>query len=87
MKKFEANIMDFIFDAVFNGAINLAIELLVTHRYLITSSEAVGKDKTVKACKHSSIPRKNCFVSRSVCKQRNSCPSRKAETPGADSQV
>ena len=26
--------------------------------------------------KHSSIPRKNCFVSRSVCKLRNSCPSR-----------
>ena len=24
MKKFEANNMDFIFDAVFNGAINLA---------------------------------------------------------------
>ena len=42
----------------------------------VTSSEAVGKDKTVKACKHSSIPRKNCFVSRSLCKLRNSCPSR-----------
>ena len=42
----------------------------------VTSSEAVVKDKTVKACKHSSIPRKNCFLSRSVCKLRNSCPSR-----------
>ena len=34
MKKFEANNIDFIFDAVFNGAINLAIELRVTQRYL-----------------------------------------------------
>ena len=25
----------------------------------VTSSEAVGKDKMVKACKHSSTPRKN----------------------------
>ena len=40
------------------------------------SSEAVGKDKTVKTCKHSSIPGKNYFVSRSVCKLRNSCPNR-----------
>ena len=36
MKKFEANSMDFIFDAVCNGAINLAIELLVTQRYFIS---------------------------------------------------
>ena len=36
MKKFEPNNMDFIFDAVFNGAINLAIELLVTQRYFIS---------------------------------------------------
>ena len=36
MKQFEANNMDFIFDAVFNGAINLAIELLVTQRYFIS---------------------------------------------------
>ena len=36
MKKFEANNMDFIFDAVFNGAINLAIKLRVTQRYFIS---------------------------------------------------
>ena len=36
----------------------------------------VGKDKTIQACKHSYIPRKNCFVSHSVCKLRNSCPNR-----------
>ena len=36
MKKFEANNMDFIFHTVFNGAINLAIELLVTQRYFIS---------------------------------------------------
>ena len=36
MKQFEANNMDFIFDAVFNRAINLAIELLVTQRYFIS---------------------------------------------------
>ena len=42
----------------------------------VTSSEAVGKCKTVKTCKHSSIPGKNCFVSCSVCKLRNSSPNR-----------
>ena len=36
MKQFEANNMDFLFDAVLNGAINLAIELLVTQRYFIS---------------------------------------------------
>ena len=36
MRKFEANNMDFIFDAVFNGAINLAFELRVTQRYFIS---------------------------------------------------
>ena len=36
MKKFEANNMDFIFDAVFNGAINLAIELRVSQRHFIS---------------------------------------------------
>ena len=36
MKQFEANNVDVIFDAVFHGAINLAIELLVTQRYFIS---------------------------------------------------
>ena len=36
MRKFEATNMDFKFDAVFNGAVNLAIELLVTQPYFIS---------------------------------------------------
>ena len=36
MRKFEANNMDFILDTVFNGAVNVAIELLVTQRYFIS---------------------------------------------------
>ena len=36
MKKIEANNMDFISDAVFNGAVNLAIELRVTQSYFIS---------------------------------------------------
>ena len=34
--KFEANNMDFIFDAVFNGTFNVGIELRVTQRYFIS---------------------------------------------------
>ena len=36
MIKFEATNMDFIFDAAFNGAFNVAIELRVTQRYFIS---------------------------------------------------
>ena len=36
MRKFEANNMDFIFDAMLNGAVNLAIETRVTQRYFIS---------------------------------------------------
>ena len=34
--KFEANNMDFIFDAVFYGAFNVAMELRDTQRYFIS---------------------------------------------------
>ena len=60
MKNFEANNIDFIFDAVFNGAINLAIELLVTQRYFI-SFLIVGSLSHYKKCNFL-VQRRNIMI-------------------------